>query len=134
MITGRVNARLEATVQLQIEDPTGHLHTIETIIDTGYSSDLTLRAAQISALGLRWRNHVFARLADGTCCGSTFTMPFFGGTAIQLLSEFERSIRIPSLEQAFWPGTSSRSRSSLAVSSPSSAFPNPLPSPSSPLS
>ena len=66
MINGLVNARLEATVQLQIEDSAGQLHTIDTIIDTGFSSDLTLRSAEVAALGLSWSSQIDALLANGT--------------------------------------------------------------------
>jgi clan AA aspartic protease len=61
-----VNPRLEATVRLQIEDSSGHLHLIEVVIDTGFTGDLTLPIAQISALGLPWRGQQVTQLADGS--------------------------------------------------------------------
>jgi predicted aspartyl protease len=66
VIVGTVNARLEATLQLQIEDSSGHLHTIEVAIDTGFTGDLTMRAAEISALGLPRRGRQIAQMADGS--------------------------------------------------------------------
>jgi predicted aspartyl protease len=66
VIVGTVNARLEATLQFQIEDSSGHLHVIDTVIDTGFTGDLTLRLAQISALGLPQTGVIVAQLADGT--------------------------------------------------------------------
>jgi clan AA aspartic protease len=66
VIVGSVNARLEAILQLQIEDSSGHLHTIETVIDTGFTGDMTLPVAQISALGLPWVGDLVVRLADGS--------------------------------------------------------------------
>ena len=66
MTVGSVNARLEAVLPLQIEDSSGHLHTIELVIDTGFNGDLTLRTAQISALGLPSRGALVTQLADGS--------------------------------------------------------------------
>ena len=66
MIVGSVNARLEGVLELQIEHSSGHLHLFDFIIDTGFNGHLTLRAAQISALGLPWRGFVVSTLADGT--------------------------------------------------------------------
>jgi predicted aspartyl protease len=66
VINGSVNARLEAALPLQIEDSSGHLHVIDVVIDTGYTGDLTLPNAQISALGLGWVGEVVLQLGDGT--------------------------------------------------------------------
>jgi predicted aspartyl protease len=66
MISGRVNTRLEAGLPLEIEDSTGHLHSIEPIIDTAFNGDLSLRMAQISLLGLSWVGSLPCRLADGS--------------------------------------------------------------------
>jgi clan AA aspartic protease len=66
VIVGIVNARLEATLQLQIEDSSGHLHTIEVVVDTGFTGDLTLRAGEIAALGLPQLGELPTVLADGT--------------------------------------------------------------------
>ena len=66
MIVGSVNARLEAVLPLQIEDSSGRLHTVDAVIDTGFNGDLTLRPAQISALGLPFLGTLVAQLADGS--------------------------------------------------------------------
>jgi clan AA aspartic protease len=66
VIGGRVNASLEAVVQLQIEDSSGNLHTVDAVIDTGFNGDLTLRPAQISALGLPFLGALVGQLADGS--------------------------------------------------------------------
>src|SRR5258707_1376398 len=65
-MVGSVNARLEATLQVQIESSSGHSHDFDTIIDTGFTGDLTMRMAQVSALGLPWVGSVVAQLADGS--------------------------------------------------------------------
>jgi clan AA aspartic protease len=42
------------------------LHTVDVVIDTGFTGDLTLRQGQISTLGLSRTTSVQAQLADGT--------------------------------------------------------------------
>ena len=49
-----------------IEDSCGHLHPIEVVIDTGFTGDLTLSRAQVTALGLAWFGRVVGQLADGS--------------------------------------------------------------------
>jgi clan AA aspartic protease len=71
VIVGSVNARLEAVLQLQIEDSSGQLHMIEVVIDTGFTGDLTLRSAQLSALGLPPTGGIIAQLADGSIQSTT---------------------------------------------------------------
>lgn len=52
MITGIVNANLEATIRLTIMGPAGQPHEIEAIIDTGFTGFLTLPPTLVSILGL----------------------------------------------------------------------------------
>ena len=66
MIVGSVNARLEAMLQLQVEDSSGRLPGIDTVIDTGFTGELTLPNAQISAPGLSWAGEVVLQLGDGS--------------------------------------------------------------------
>lgn len=66
MIEGRVNARLEATVSLDVRRPGGQSHPIEAVVDTGYSEFLTLLPAQVGELGLPYKHQGSARLADGS--------------------------------------------------------------------
>jgi clan AA aspartic protease len=53
-------------LQLEIEDSSGHLHTIDAVIDTGFTGDLTLPNARIYALGLPWVGELVGQLADGS--------------------------------------------------------------------
>jgi clan AA aspartic protease len=66
MIPGVVNARLEVTTRLVIQDASGQAHDVETMIDTGYSGSLTLPPAQVATLGLSWLCQQRAVLADGS--------------------------------------------------------------------
>ena len=65
MITGTVNARLEATIHIPVRDAAGLDHTIESVIDTGFSGSLTLPSSVIAAFGLPWRSRGTAVLANG---------------------------------------------------------------------
>jgi predicted aspartyl protease len=64
MITGAVNARLEATIRLPVRDAAGQDHEIEAIVDTGFTGSLTLPPVVIAGLGLAWRSRGQAFLAD----------------------------------------------------------------------
>lgn len=66
MIIGIVNANLEATIRLIVRGAQGQEQEIEAVIDTGFTGSLTLPAALIAALGLAWRGHAQAELADGS--------------------------------------------------------------------
>ena len=66
MMTGVVNAALEASLRLSVEDPRGQLHEVEVILDTGFNGFLTLPSALIAALGLPWLSRQQGQLADGT--------------------------------------------------------------------
>ncbi|MDE0066325.1 MAG: hypothetical protein OXN44_05560 [Acidimicrobiaceae bacterium] len=66
MIEGRVNARLEATLYLDVQRPGGRTRTIEAVVDTGYSEFLTLPADRVGELGLTRKHRGSARLADGS--------------------------------------------------------------------
>ena len=52
MMTGRVNWRIEATVQVGVQDETGILCYFECVLDTGYDGDIALPSAMIRRLGL----------------------------------------------------------------------------------
>ena len=45
MMTGVVNAALEASLRLSVEDTRGHVHQVEAILDTGFNGFLTLPSA-----------------------------------------------------------------------------------------
>lgn len=66
MITGIVNANLEATIRLTIMGPAGQPHEIEAIIDTGFTGFLTLPPTLVSTLGLPWLCRQPGILADGS--------------------------------------------------------------------
>jgi clan AA aspartic protease len=65
MMTGVVNAALEASLRLSMEDTHGQVHEVEAILDTGFNGFLTLPSAVIRALGLPWRYRQQGQLADG---------------------------------------------------------------------
>ena len=66
MITGVVNADREATIRLDVVGPSGQQQEIEAIIDTGFTGFLTMHAALVAALGLRWLCRQPGILADGS--------------------------------------------------------------------
>lgn len=67
MITGYVNAEREAVIRLKVRgSQPGQEHEIEALIDTGFTSFLTLPPSLIAALGLPWRGFGEAILGDGS--------------------------------------------------------------------
>ena len=66
MIQGVVNARLEATVRLRLRGPGGVELDVDAIIDTGFTSYLTLPVATVAFLGLARRSGSSAVMADGS--------------------------------------------------------------------
>jgi clan AA aspartic protease len=66
MISGQVNAKLEAVISLQIQGQKNLTLTIEALIDTGYTGYLTLPSALIEELGLENFATGQLTLADGT--------------------------------------------------------------------
>jgi predicted aspartyl protease len=50
MITGIVNGRLEATLQLTLRGPNGQIRSVKAVVDTGFDGSLTLPPALIIAL------------------------------------------------------------------------------------
>ena len=65
MITGSVNTYTEAIIPVSVRDAGGRVHNLDAVIDTGFNGSLTLPAAMIAALGLRWRNRSSVVLANG---------------------------------------------------------------------
>ena len=73
MITGIVNADLDATLRLTIVGLHGK-RRIRAIIDTGFDGFLSLPPDVIAELGLNWNGKSQAELADGsTSSFDTFT-------------------------------------------------------------
>ena len=66
MITGSINADIEAVILLPVVGPNRQQHTVDGVIDTGFSGDLTLPAAVIASLGLTWLGREQGILADGS--------------------------------------------------------------------
>src|SRR5260221_11049690 len=66
MIQGVVNARSEAIVRVRLRGPGGTESDVEAVIDTGFSSSLTLPSATRTALGLARQSGGTATLADGS--------------------------------------------------------------------
>src|SRR6266567_3587785 len=68
MITGVVNAHLEATLRVTLRGPTGQFRRVNAVVDTGFDGSLTLPPALIAQLGLLWDRRGRATLADGNDC------------------------------------------------------------------
>ena len=66
MITGMVNADIEAVIQLVVVGPNRQQRTVDAVIDTGFSGDLTLSTAVIASLSLTWLGRELGILADGS--------------------------------------------------------------------
>ncbi len=66
MIRGVVNAGREATVRLRVRGPGGSELDVDIVIDSGFTSSLTLPAATIAALGLARQAGGGAAMADGS--------------------------------------------------------------------
>ena len=64
MIRGRVDARRQARVPLEIRGNDGRIRSIEAVIDTGFSGHLTLPPAVIRRLGLEVDSQTNVILAD----------------------------------------------------------------------
>ncbi|NUQ63739.1 MAG: clan AA aspartic protease [Pirellulales bacterium] len=65
MMTGVVNAALEASLRLSVEDTHGQVHEVEVILDTGFNGFLPLSSTVIGTLGLPWLYRQQGQLADG---------------------------------------------------------------------
>ncbi|HKA08588.1 MAG TPA: clan AA aspartic protease [Gemmataceae bacterium] len=66
MITGKVNADLEARINLQIKSSTGTGPVVSAVIDTGFTGFLALPIAVLSALNAPWLYYQEGILADGS--------------------------------------------------------------------
>ena len=62
---GRVNSRLEATLQVELGSPNGQLQLVTLVIDTGFNGHLALPEALVASLGLPLLAAADATLADG---------------------------------------------------------------------
>lgn len=66
MISGTVNARREAVLQLRLYGPSEAELQVDAVIDTGYTGSLVVPLAVAAALGLPPLLDSSAKLADGT--------------------------------------------------------------------
>jgi clan AA aspartic protease len=66
MITGVVDAGLEARIPLFVEDSSGQPHPIDAVVDSGFTGFLALPSALITSLGLSWQHQQQVRLGDGS--------------------------------------------------------------------
>jgi clan AA aspartic protease len=66
MIRGVVNARREAIVRLRVRGPGGVESDVDAIVDSGFTSSLTLPVTTVTALGLARQSGSSAVLADGS--------------------------------------------------------------------
>jgi clan AA aspartic protease len=66
MIRGVVNARHEAVVRLRVRGPGGVESDVDAIVDSGFTSSLTLPATMLTTLGLARQSGGTAVLADGS--------------------------------------------------------------------
>jgi clan AA aspartic protease len=66
MITGVVNAQLEACIRVTLRGPNGQIRRVNVVVDTGFDGWPTLPPALIAHLGLSWDRRGRAILADGS--------------------------------------------------------------------
>jgi hypothetical protein len=114
VITGAVNARLEATIRLVVHDATGQPHDVEVVVDTAYNGFLTLPAALRTALGLPLGNSQQVRFADGSIQVINVYEPRSSGTASHARSMWTRSTPRRWSGPPFCKGTNCVSSSWLA--------------------
>jgi clan AA aspartic protease len=66
MITGVVNAELEALVRLHVQGTGAQTIEVDAVLDSGFSGFLTLPSSLIATLGLKWLCRQEGLLADGS--------------------------------------------------------------------
>ena len=66
MIIGKINANVEAVVNLVVVGPDESEVDVDALIDTGFSGDLTLPPDVIDTLQLIWLGRQLGILADGS--------------------------------------------------------------------
>src|SRR5262245_17163917 len=65
MMTGAVNAALEAVLPLTVRGPSGQSTDVEAVIDTGFTALLTLPPSIVAAFALPWVSTQQMLMADG---------------------------------------------------------------------
>ena len=66
MITGRVTATREATIEVLVCGPTGKQRPLSLVIDTGYDGYLAMPVALVAELELNFHSQAIAVLGDGS--------------------------------------------------------------------
>ncbi len=66
MISGSVNARREAVLNVALLDANSNEHPSDAVVDTGFDGWISLPPNLVATLGLRWRRFGRALLADGS--------------------------------------------------------------------
>ena len=66
MIGGIVNARREAVLRIRLRGPAGDEMEVDAVLDSGFTSSLTLPPDAVAALGLVRQSGGRATLADGS--------------------------------------------------------------------
>jgi predicted aspartyl protease len=66
VIRGTVNARLEALVRLRVRGPGGAELDVDAVVDSGFTSSLTLPSTAVASLGLARQSGGSAVLGDGS--------------------------------------------------------------------
>ena len=67
MITGKVREN-EVVLRIRVFDPAGGSHDVEAVIDTGFSSSMSLPWSIVSRLKLPWQAIDRSTLGDGSEC------------------------------------------------------------------
>ena len=68
MITGTVNERCEAVINIEVHGTRSQRLVMDAVIDTGFDGFLVLPSSSIAALGLRRLGSKTAELGDGSIC------------------------------------------------------------------
>lgn len=68
MMMGNVNSRREAIIQFAVLGENNQRQAIKAVIDTGYTSFLTLPSSVIITLGLTWYMQEEGILGNGSLC------------------------------------------------------------------
>jgi clan AA aspartic protease len=66
MLSGRVDAKLEAFIRFRVYGPAGSARMLDALVDTGFGGYLTMPLSEIRVLALRPVSREAGILADGT--------------------------------------------------------------------
>jgi clan AA aspartic protease len=66
VIRGTVSPAREPVVRPRVRGPNRSVADVDVVVDTGFTGELVLPTAVVTALGLTWVSNVTATLADGS--------------------------------------------------------------------